>query len=154
MNPTDYVAASAFSDEHGQAILTRLWELYGNLEINPETNKKVRQGSSEKRYAVAALQAELIKAGAHFEHAREFDDWLYNNMAGVVDAYNPILAEIEITNKLHNFEWQLERIDERYQGRVKTLCLLVQDIIKRLPQEAARETDQLMLDILAREVAS
>ena len=95
---TDYVPTKAFSDEQGQAILATLWDLYGNLEVNLETKKKVRQGSREKYHAIAALQAELIKVGAHFEHAREFDDWLYNNMAGVVDAYNPIQSSPRSTS--------------------------------------------------------
>lgn len=148
---SDYVSTSAFSDEQGKAWLSELWDLYGAIEHGPG-GKKVRQGSNEQRYAIAALQAALIKAGAHFERHREFDQWLYDNMYGAVDAYNPIATEIEITNKLRDFEWQIERIKEKYQSDAEVLRLMVQDIVDRLPPEMQRKTDRVCLDVMAREV--
>ena len=146
----NYVSTSAFSDEQGKAWLSELWDLYGAIEHGPG-GKKVRRGSHEQRHAIAALQAALIKVGAYFERHRELDDWLYANAYGAIDAYNPILTEIEITNKIADFDWRLKRMEEHNKSNVEVLRLMVQDIVDRLPPEMERKTDRLILDVMARE---
>ena len=151
MTRNDYVSTPCLPDDKGQALLDELWERYHALDCNPETGKKVRINSSERRHAEAALGAALLTAGAHFEPRRAFEDWLYANTCDVIAAW---VRSSPSARSATNCKTMIGGSNARRKisaTRSETLRLMMVDVIGRLPPELTRKSDQPVLEMMAKQ---
>jgi hypothetical protein len=128
-----YVATSSLPDDKGKALLTELGNLYSAIHFSPETNRKVRSGSNDERWAVAALRTALINAAAGFQRHEDFRAWLNQNQCYHLEAYDPIFDRRELTNEIADLKWRVEQLEESERFLRKALM----EIYLRLPRERA-----------------
>lgn len=131
----DYVSTPSLPDDKGRALLEELTDLYHAISFDPETNKKVRSGSRDERYATAALEAAMIKAAANFEHHRDFTAWLPDYLSG----YDPVFTRIELTNKIHDLKWRVDCFQESHN----TYAAILGKILVCLPPEVKARIDEI-----------
>ena len=102
-----YVSTPSLPDEKGKALLNELEDLHTAISFDPETKRKVRSGSHAERWAIATLKAALVKAAADFERHLDFTAWLNNNNYCHIDAYDPILDRVELTDEIRDLKWRI-----------------------------------------------
>jgi hypothetical protein len=129
---------SLLDDAEGEALLNELGRLYSAIEVDSETNKKRRSGSRGQRHAIAALQAAMIKAEAQFAHHREFRTWLLDNGCEHIEAHDPLLDRVEMTDAIHNLIWRIEQLEKSRDGQGKLTTEIVAEIA-RLKRGSAPE---------------
>jgi hypothetical protein len=138
---SDYQSTSELPDADGKALLSELWSLYEAIQLNHDgKTRKVRRGSHEQRFAVADLEAAIIKAGAIFHHRQDFTVWLLRNDAFAVEAYDPIRLGSGLGDELCRLKDRMDHLAGRVNDLSKTVEeLLVDTLEKHLEEKRSGE---------------
>ena len=144
----DYVSTPSLPDDKGKALLDELSSLHSAIDFDPETNRKVRIGSNARHWAIAALKAALIKAAANFEHHREFGAWLNNNWRPDIEAWDPVLDRVELTDKIRDLEWRMDRLQESNRDLDK----LLKEIMNHYLSQFSKAKDEAAFRAIERAV--
>ena len=129
----DYVPTPSLSDDKGKALLQELENLYFAIDFDPKTKKQRRRNSHDIRFAVAELQAALIKAAANFERHREFTRWLGANTRDHIEAYDPVRRALEVTNELHDLRWRVDMVEQDNRATRELLREIINERLKTKP---------------------
>ena len=128
MTAQEYFPTPHLPDEQGKATLSNLWDLYCNIDVDPETRKKVRSGSQAERHAIAELQTAMIKAAVPFEYYYEFNAWLLHNNCDSFVHYHPSHGLSEITHSVRRISQQVADIERRERDTSNTLLEFVLEL--------------------------
>lgn len=125
----DYQSAPALPDVEGKMLLEELENLYGSITFD-EKGKKVRRGSDDERYAIAALRKAMIDAALKFKRHEDFNDWLNRNMCFHLDCWDPTRGHDKQVDAIYDLEWRVQHVEEETKHLNHMLKLLLDERLK------------------------